>query len=103
MSGKIRAKWERAKAEIKELLPWVAFGTVGGMIVGGWVGAIDNSTKINRLAKRVDRHSELINQHADAGNSLAERTWEDHQKIEEIERRQALLMEQALRNTEGGH
>lgn len=71
------------------------------MLIGGYVGAISNSVEIGKMKKQINHHSDVLNQHADAGNTLVDRCREDHDKLEELERRQALLMEQALRETTG--
>ena len=98
---KWKTGWFRFKQEVKEMAPWLALGTAGGMLVGGYFGAVENSRQIKHINKRIERHSELINQHADAGNDLVAKCREDHEKLEELERRQTLLMEQALRDTNG--
>ena len=98
---RIKARWYRFCQGVKEVAPAVAVGGVIGAAVTGYIGAIDNSIKINRLNKRVDRHSELINQHADACNAWADQCDQDRQRIEELERRQALLMEQSLKEIAG--
>lgn len=94
---KIKTGWYRFKNWAGEWLPPIAVGGVIGAAVTGYIGAIENNIKINRLSKRVDRHGELIDQHADAGNAWAEQCMEDRERIEELERRQALLMEQSLK------
>lgn len=100
-TGKARSWWERTKAELAVWAPWLGIGAVGGMLVGGYVGAVENSRQIKRINRRLDRHSYLIDQHADAGNQLVAKCKEDHDRLEEMERKQNLLMEQALRVTEG--
>lgn len=105
MKAETKAKWETRKYKFKmwaaEWIPPLAIGLGGGMLVGGYFGAIKNSSDINKMKKRIDHQSEVLDQHADAGNALVDRCREDHEKLEELERRQALLMEQALRETAG--
>lgn len=105
MKAETRAKWETRKYKFKrwaaEWIPPMVLGFGGGMLIVGYAGAIKNSSDINKIKKRIDRQSEVLNQHADAGNTLVDRCREDHEKLEELERRQALLMEQALRETTG--
>lgn len=98
---RIKTGWYKFTRTVAEMAPWLAIGTVGGMIVGGYAGAIQNSQQIGRINKRLQRHGELINQHADAGNDLVAKCREDHERLEELEKRQALLMKQALRQVEG--
>lgn len=100
---RIKTGWYRFTETMKEMAPWLAIGSVGGMIIGGYTGAIKNGRQIDRINKRLDQHSEAINQHADAGNALVAKCREDHERLEEMEKRQALLMEQALRETDGRH
>lgn len=101
---KIRVRIDRIKAE----LPAFVTGSVIGMAVFGYFNSISNTNKIVKVQKemkwvekRIDDHSQLINQHADAGNRLVEICKDRDKRIEELEERQALLMEQALRRTEG--
>lgn len=98
---KIRTGWYRFKQEVKELAPWIGLGAVSGMIIGGYGGAIANGREINRINKRLKRHEEVIDYNAKVIDYNAETTMKDHEKLEELERRQALLMEQALRETAG--
>ena len=105
MKAETRAKWEarwyRIKQEVKELAPWIGLGAVSGMIIGGYGGAIANGREINRMKKRLKNHEDVINHNADVVDHNAEASRKDHEKLEELERRQALLMEQALRETTG--
>lgn len=94
---KWRARWERVKAEA----PAYACGGIIGAAIFGYVNSLCNSYRLDKVEKRVKKHSELINQHADAGNALVERCKETDEKVEELQRKQELLMENALRITEG--
>lgn len=98
---KIKTGWYRFKQEVKELAPWIGLGAVSGMIIGGYGGAIANGREINRIKKRLKYHEEVIDHNADIVTHNARESTKDHEKLEELERRQALLMEQALRETTG--
>ena len=96
-----RTSWERFKAEAKALLPWLGAGVGTGMLIGGYFGAIENGNQIRKINKRLDNHSRVISQHAHAGNQLVAVCEDQERKIEDLERQQRLLMEQALRATKG--
>lgn len=98
---RIKTGWYRFCSGVKELAPWFALGSVGGMIVGGYVGAIENGKQIIRINKRLDGHEQVINYNADVVDHNAEQSRKDRERIEELERRQALLMEQSLKEIAG--
>ena len=99
---KIQRKWMRAKQVVKEWAPWIAIGTVGGCMIGGYVGAIDNSIEIGKINKRLNRHAEVIDHNADCldnrTNDLRERSEALEKQVEELQRQNNLLMEKALQN-----
>lgn len=99
---KIQRGWMKTKQVIREWAPWVGIGMVGGCIVGGYTGAIENSIQIGKINKRLDRHAECIDHNADC---LDERTkyLKDHtddleKQVAELQRQNNLLMEKALQN-----
>ena len=98
---RIKTGWYRFCNGVKEIAPAFAIGGVIGAAVTGYIGAIDNSIKINKLNKRVNVHEQVINYNADVVDHNAEQSQKDRERIEELERRQALLMEQALKETAG--
>ena len=95
---KIRVKWDCFKTEY---LPSFAIGGILGMTIYSYFGTIGNSVRLKKVEQKVQVHSEIIDQHADAGNALVERCKETDEKVEELQRKQELLMENALRITEG--
>lgn len=99
---KIQRKWMRAKQTLKEWAPWIGIGAVGGCIIGGYVGAIDNSIEIGKINKRLNRHAEVIDHNADCldnrTNDLRERSEALEKQVEELQRQNNLLMERALQN-----
>lgn len=106
---KLERGWLKFKNFVSEYGTPIGLGTVSGMILGGYLGAIENSRQIRKVNKRLNTHEKVINynagvlnQHADAGNELAAQTAKMQEEIEELQRRNGLLMENALRETKGG-
>lgn len=99
---KIQRKWMQAKQVIKEWAPWIGIGVVGGCIVGGYVGAIDNSIEIGKINKKLKQHAEVIDHNADCLDNrtqdLRNRCEELDKQVEELQRQNNLLMEKALQN-----
>lgn len=112
MKQETKMKWQRAwmrlKEDVKEVIPAVCIGGGLGMLIGGYFGTIENSKqirktnqKLNAVSQHVDYHTELINQHADAGNACVAREDKMEQEIEELRRQNNILMGQALQRTKG--
>lgn len=99
---RIQRKWMQAKQTLKEWAPWIGIGAVGGCIIGGYVGAIDNSIEIGKINKRLNRHSEVIDHNADClderTNDLRKRSDALEEQVAELQRQNNLLMEKALQN-----
>ena len=91
---KVRIAATKTVATLQEMAPWIGIGAIGGMILGTYVGTVENSVNIKRLNRRVNNLGDVVNNNAEA--SIC-----DHERIDTLEKRQALLMEQALRITEG--
>lgn len=102
---KIRRKLMPVKNFIREWAPPIAIGLAGGMLIGGYVGTIDNSIQIGKINKRLDTHAKVINGNADAlegrTNYLKTHQEELEKKVEELQRQNNLLLEKALRETNG--
>lgn len=105
---KLQRAWMRLKEDVKELAPALCIGSGLGMLIGGYFGAVENSRqikktnqKLNTVAQHVDYHTEIINQHADAGNACVAREDKMEKEIEELRRQNNILMEQALQRTKG--
>ena len=99
---KIQRKWMRAKQVVKEWAPWIGISVAGGCIVGGYVGAIDNSIEIGKINKRLNRHAEVIDHNADCldqrTNDLRDRSQALEEQVAELQKQNNLLMERALQN-----
>lgn len=105
---KCQRAWMRFKQEVKEIAPCAILGSGIGMLIGGYFGTIENSKQIRKtnqklaaVAQHVDYHSDILNQHADAGNACVAREDKMEQEIEELRRQNNILMEKALQNTKG--
>ena len=61
---KLRMKWERVKIEAPL---WIG-GSLIGMAVGGWLGAIANGKEIKKLKKRADVTENIVDHNAEANN-----------------------------------
>lgn len=112
MKQETKMKWQRAwmrfKEEVKEIAPCAILGGGIGMLIGGYVGTIENSKQIGTINKRlalhervINNHADILDQHADAGNKLADREHQMEEEVKELQRRNNLLMEKALQNTKG--
>lgn len=99
--AKLSMAWIKIKKVTRDWAPAVGIGGGLGMLIGGYFGAIKNHSDIQKLEKRHEHLVGTVNQHADAGNALVDRVNEEKQRIEELQRQNALLMEKALHLTEG--
>lgn len=100
--NKLKVKWARFKEGVKEWAPAVILGGLAGSAICGYVGAIDNSIKIDKMNKRLDRHAEVIDHNADVldnrSNYLKAHVDDLEKQAEELARQNNLLMEKALQN-----
>lgn len=88
--AKIKIKLKRVGEELVGYLPWIA----GGMLIGGYIGAIKNSNDIQKINNRLSNDEDIIDNNARASKY-------DRGRIEVLERQNNLLMEKALSITEG--
>lgn len=105
---KLQRAWMHTKEGLKAIAPALCIGSGLGMLIGGYFGAVENSRqikktnqKLNAVSQHVDYHTEIINQHADAGNACVAREDKMEQEIEELRRQNNILMGQALQRTKG--
>ena len=105
---KLQRIWMHTKEGLKAIAPCAILGSGIGMLIGGYFGTIENSKqikktnqKLNAVSQHVDYHTEIINQHADAGNACVAREDKMEKEIEELRRQNNILMEQALQRTKG--
>lgn len=98
---KVRIAATKTVATLKEMAPFFGIGVIGGMFIGGYVNTCRNSNDIKRLNNRVNNLGDAVNNLGDVVNNNADASIRDHERIDTLEKRQALLMEQALRITEG--
>lgn len=105
---KLQRAWMHTKEGLKAIAPALCIGSGLGMLIGGYFGAVENSRqikktnqKLNAVSQHVDYHTELINQHADAGNACVAREDKMEQEIEELRRQNNILLGQALQRTKG--
>ena len=104
---KIKLK-EKLHRFVQEDLGFIAIGTVAGLGVFGYFGAIANNYRIKKAEKNLanltaamNQHAEAINFNADVLENNARCGMQDRSRIEALERQQNLLMEKALRETKG--
>lgn len=103
---RIKAKAIRAWEGFKGLVPLLTVGLGGGMIVGGYVGAVENSRRIKSLERKHNTlqndyestvnwlNNEVVTKH----NSLADYA---HREIDALKDENRALMKKALQETEG--
>ena len=103
---RIKAKAIRAWEGFKGLVPLLTVSLGGGMIVGGYVGAVENSRRIKKLESKHDKlradyerteawlNQEVVPKH----NNLADYA---HREIESLKEENRTLMKKALQETEG--
>ena len=103
---RVKAKAIAAWQGFKSWVPLLSVGIGGGMLVGGYIGAVENSRRIKTLEKkhnqlRADYESteawlnqEVVPKH----NNLADYA---HREIESLKEENRALMKKALQESEG--
>ena len=99
MDSKKVKVWVKEKAmKVKSVIwPW-AIAIIPGVIIGGSVTALRDSSRITKLENRFNKHQEIGNQNVDIHNKFVDWT---HDEIDRLTRQNNELMERALRETEG--
>ena len=99
--AKLQRGWYNFTVGVKELWPWWITGLSVGTYIGCCKAANNAGKRLNGLeatqAVIIEKHNLLcdqVNQHADVGNRLVDR-------VKDLERQNALLLEQALKETKG--
>ena len=87
---RVKIKAKHVGNELISFIPWIA----GGMLIGGYLGAIKNGSDIQKIDKRLDNMAMVVDHNADIQEK-------DRDRLDDLERRSNLLMERALTITEG--
>lgn len=87
---RVKIKAKHIGNELLSFVPWIA----GGMLIGGYFGAIKNGSDIQKINKRLDRNIEIVDNNAACSKY-------DRRRIDDLERQTNLLMEKAMAITEG--
>lgn len=90
----LKATGGKLKENLGPIIAWV----IPGLIIGGSVTALHDSRRISKLEKRLGTHIKVNNDNVDVLNEFADET---NKKIEELTRQNNILMEKALKETEG--
>ena len=90
----LKATGEKLKENVGPIIGWI----IPGLIIGGSMTALRDSRRISKLEKRLGTHIKVNNDNVDAFNDFADET---SKKIEELTRQNAILLEKALKETEG--
>lgn len=91
--------WLKATGEkLKENIGPIVAMIIPGLIIGGSVTALHDSRRISKLEKRLGTHIKVNNDNVDVFNEFADET---NKKIEELTRQNNILLEKALKETEG--
>lgn len=93
------AIWIKEKAmKVKDVvLPAVVY-MIPGLLIGGSLTALVDRHRIDKLEKNQDEIVRVFNENVDKDNSF--KAW-SHEQITELAHQNAVLMEKALRETEG--
>lgn len=94
VSDETAAKWKIRGRKVKDFIVPIGLGIMTAQGIFGWFVDINHDRRLKKLARNQDAIVNCVNQHAAAGNHLIERT-------DELERQNKILMEKAIRETEG--
>ena len=102
---KIKGTMLRIGHGIREMLPSIAVGTGLGMIVGGYFGSIANGIaikkqqrQINSLGTELRGLEDTFNNNVTVYNSFVDWT---HENVGKLQSQNNVLLERALKETEG--
>lgn len=91
---KAKAAWEKTKMAVGPVIVGVPTGTV----LGGSFLAYENNKRIKKLETDLKDHCKWADGAVDVYNNFVDRT---HDRFDELQRQNNLLMERALKETEG--
>ena len=95
---KIKIALKSAAMKAKEVVVPIVTFMIPGIIIGGSITALRDSSRINKLEKDHGRLVQTFNNNVDRHNSFVDWT---HEEIEKLTRQNNELLERALRDSEG--
>lgn len=91
--------WVKEKAmKAKDIIVPTLVYVIPGILIGGSLTALADNRRIKQLEKNQDEIVRVFNNNVDKDNAF--KGW-THEQIDELSRQNAVLMEKALRETEG--
>lgn len=91
--------WIKEKAmKVKDVVLPAVVCMIPGLLIGGSLTAIVDRHRIDKLEKNQDEIIRVFNDNVDKDNNF--KVW-SHEQINELAHQNAVLMEKALRETEG--
>ena len=99
--AKVKQRAKKVGNAIISWAPWLAIGTT---ISAAWLGCcetIHNSSEIKKIYRLIDQHAHAGNNLLEVVNNNVDAAEEDRKRIEELEKENRILMEKALRETNG--
>ena len=91
---KAKVKAKKAWTTAKPYLGAIAIGGTIGAAWGGYMGAFSNDARLKRMEKQMRGLVEVVNNNADCQVA-------DQKRLNNLERQNNLLFEEALKRTEG--